>query len=582
MSEEDKKIVIVVGAGASCDFIVSEDKKFNENHGNIKYEIWGNPQTIADKDADKNAKYFLSEKNRNNYSFPSGEALIKMIGNTSKIAKIFLKKIINDNRFSIFIEKLILENENKEKILDEKYSVMEQMWVSGETTNFGSSTYGYSNLLANLNPGKISAIPSQNSEQKLRKILKIKNGDNFDVTFLDLIVENFINYSPYLQISRLVKYYQPFSIDELLDSIKTNKIDILEPLKIKKEDLKAILKSSEEDSKKLEKQFRNELINAGKTLIALFLLQSEKRDLFDNPNPQNDAKIWYRHIRNLIINSAKDSAEIKKQIQNLTIISFNYDRSLDYYLRTRLSDYYAEIKERIFYPYGKLAEENWDCDDYGKYNKDGKFNPYNDDELREIEELGQGLRVIGELDEEVVIQEELDEETREKLQDFQKLKKGIELISQIPTNTKFTRNEIKDSLENQDNKLKKFANYLQEKNEELSDENPKKKIIEHHQKDCEFLLKRVGGIYGLVQSDKLYFLGFAFHQANCNLLGLNQLYKINYQGNIYYTNFDESESINNAVKEIFIIGKEPWKLTIHESKRKGVYDALMHDFKLGF
>ena len=27
MSEENRKIVIVVGAGASCDFVVSEDKK---------------------------------------------------------------------------------------------------------------------------------------------------------------------------------------------------------------------------------------------------------------------------------------------------------------------------------------------------------------------------------------------------------------------------------------------------------------------------------------------------------------------------------------------------------------------------
>ena len=67
MSEENRKIVIVIGAGASCDFVVSEDKKFNENHGDIKYEIWGNSQTIADKDSDKNAKYFLSENNRTKY-----------------------------------------------------------------------------------------------------------------------------------------------------------------------------------------------------------------------------------------------------------------------------------------------------------------------------------------------------------------------------------------------------------------------------------------------------------------------------------------------------------------------------------
>jgi hypothetical protein len=42
MNEEDKKIVIVIGAGASCDFIASEEKKLNEKHGDIKYEIWKN------------------------------------------------------------------------------------------------------------------------------------------------------------------------------------------------------------------------------------------------------------------------------------------------------------------------------------------------------------------------------------------------------------------------------------------------------------------------------------------------------------------------------------------------------------
>jgi hypothetical protein len=44
--------------------------------------------------------------------------------------------------------------------------------------------------------------------------------------------------SRYLHISALVNYYQPFSIDELLDSIINDKIDYLDPLKIKEEDLK--------------------------------------------------------------------------------------------------------------------------------------------------------------------------------------------------------------------------------------------------------------------------------------------------------------------------------------------------------
>ncbi len=96
MSEENRKIVIVIGAGASCDFVLSEDKKFNENHGDIKYEIWKNTQYFVDKNSDKNARYFLSKNNRKNYSFPSGEALIKMIGNEEKITKIFWNEILDE------------------------------------------------------------------------------------------------------------------------------------------------------------------------------------------------------------------------------------------------------------------------------------------------------------------------------------------------------------------------------------------------------------------------------------------------------------------------------------------------------
>ena len=119
-------------------------------------------------------------------------------------------------------------------------------------------------------------------------------------------------------------------------------------------------------------------------------------------------------------------------------------------------------------------------------------------------------------------------------------------------------------------------------NKELPGDNPIKKILNHHQIEISFFVRRVLIIYGLMFCNKIYFLGFAFHQSNCDLIALNKLLSVAIKKNIYYTNFDESESINNAVKEIFIIGKEPWKLTLHDSKRKGVYDALMHDFKLGF
>jgi hypothetical protein len=552
MSEEDKKIVIVVGAGASADF---------------------------------NPKHF---------SFPVGEALIKNICNKEEIASFFWNEICESfrnvvskkidqamiNFHNIFCDFLggkdaskSMINSNSHELIDpfclylqNKAELKEQISFC-YFGNFGNNNVNRESVLHNL----IALYKDINANYD--DLSEKEKNDKKECKFYKIIIAN-CN-SLHLQISRLVNYYQPFSIDELLDSIKTDKIDILEPLNLDSSELKNILKDSENKSdEELRNQFKNELINAGKTLIALFLLRSEKRDLFDNPNPQNDAKIWYRHIRNLIINSGKNDNEIAKKIENITIISFNYDRSLDYYLRTRLKKYYDKIEKRIFYPYGKLAVDNWDCDDYGKYNKDGKFNPYNDDELREIEELGQGLRVIGELDEEVVIQEELDKETKKKLKDFQDLKNRK---LKNPNNN--SGSDLQDYLEkifreNYIDKLNEIYIYLGNKNEEFFDE--RKQQISKHQKDCNFFLKRYQANYSLLQCKKIYFLGFAFHEPNCDLLTLKETQSCS-DKNIYYTNFDESESLNKMVKSFF-----NGDTFINPSKRKGVYDALMHDFKLGF
>ena len=619
MSEENRKIVIVVGAGASCDFVVSEDKKFNENHGNIKYEIWGNSQTIADKNADKNAKYFLSEKNRNNYSFPSGEALIKMISNSRKvfdffgneildeIFKDFCKKVdlnqitmskldedcvrLSNYYFKFFFE--YLKSPTKHKYFEKKNNIDVEFDIFQESLQNSIYRYKKSMEFGNFWEPLIPSLEFQDFKKLNNKFIEFREinldeaigffmgklEDCFEVRYdsklqflsnksLKLDSPNFIedklqnlifkiSTSPYLLISRLVNYYQPFSIDELLDSIKTEKIDVFKPLELEPSELKSILKDSENKTEnELENQFRNELINAGKTLIALFLLQSEKRDLFDNPNPQNDAKIWYRHIRNLIINSGKDSAEIKKQIQNLTIISFNYDRSLDYYLRTRLSDYYGEIKERVFYPYGKLAVDNWDCDDYGKYNKDGKFNPYNENELREIEELGQGLRVIGELDE-----------------DLSKSLKHTESYIRNISDFKYWEGNI----ENYETSLILGGDYIS-KLEELKKSEKDDKIKD----EINFIIEKYKTLLALHESHKIYFLGFAFHQQNYDLL---QLKNFRQNKEIYWTNYDASVVVDKKVDNIFRflqVSKYGESNKSYPSNKKGVYDALMHDFKLGF
>lgn len=269
-------------------------------------------------------------------------------------------------------------------------------------------------------------------------------------------------YSPYQFISRLVTHYQPFSIDELLNSIKRDKIDILSPLGLKDKDLPMVINkynseflSHDKSNIQPYEQFKNDLISAGKTLIAIFLLRSEKAELFEN---NCDAKIWYRHIRNLII-SGKDDSEIYNNISNLTIISFNYDRSLDYYLRTRLSKYYSKIKERIIYPYGKLANDKQEDskddkdfeDSYGKFDKGGEFAPYSFDEIKKFEELGKGLRVIGELDDVLIIDDEIKNKLNE---DYNQMFK--------PVNFSHFINSVNNTMRWKEN-LKDYTKYIGKK-----------------------------------------------------------------------------------------------------------------------
>lgn len=287
-------------------------------------------------------------------------------------------------------------------------------------------------------------------------------------------------FSHYDNLGHLAKHYQPFSIDELLDSVKKDKI-------LTAIDALGTVFHRGAIEQKLSEEQKEYIIQSGKEMIAYHLLRSEKIELFKNI----DAKIWYRHIRNLII-TGKDDAEISENIANLTIVSFNYDRSLDYYLRTRLAKDYSQIQKRIFYPYGKLAEDNWNFKDYGYYSNFNKISGSKDaQDFQVIKHLASGLKVIGELGDEI------------------------------------NRN---------------IHNSLQE-------------------------------------ADKIYFLGFAFHKQNCELLGLKNLDFRQKEKHIYYTNFEKSLAIDENVNNIFAKTPDSHR---HKSVEKGVYDALRLDFSLSF
>lgn len=302
-------------------------------------------------------------------------------------------------------------------------------------------------------------------------------------------------FSWYHKISEIVKHYQPFSIDEMLDSIKMGKVDVS----------KWIGKTKNDQDEK------EKLIKAGKHLIALFLLQSEDKKVFDY-----EASCWYRHLRNAIITCGKNKKEIEEKLKNFVIISFNYDRSLDYFLRTKVGEFYQDIT--IEYPYGSLAkEEIWNGGDYKKipYGTAKKENSFQKkwEFFQSSKKLAKNLEVIGELE---------------------KSKEGKEKI----------------------HKLKKY----------------------------------------MIDS-AIYFLGFAFHEENCRIMGMLEK---RFQGSnveiiraleanlVFYTNcgnsaktkdgFDSVFNSSESRKNIWQKGEEFFE--IGRSSYKGTYEALSQDFNL--
>jgi len=158
----------------------------------------------------------------------------------------------------------------------------------------------------------------------------------------------------YSYLSKLINIYDPVSIDNFLAQINDEKIDIKSFIKI--------------EGNETEKEIRENLIKAGKELITFILLIHEDNKIFTSQN-----KIWYRWLQHAILNCAPTIDEICQKIKDdFSIISFNYDRSLEFFLKEKLKPkIYQSIKKKIIYPYGSL---NFEPDQEEKYHKAIKEN----------------------------------------------------------------------------------------------------------------------------------------------------------------------------------------------------------------
>lgn len=131
----------------------------------------------------------------------------------------------------------------------------------------------------------------------------------------------------------------------------------------------------------LEHETDEEIVKFGKMAIAATLLPYEQEEtLFNNfsiTEEKEENFNWYRYLWNQM-NTSFDDFE-----KNLSIITFNYDRSLEYYLFTAMKhkypgkkndDYKNKLKDiPVIHVYGKLGKLPWES------AEDEKPVPYNYD-----------------------------------------------------------------------------------------------------------------------------------------------------------------------------------------------------------
>ena len=155
----------------------------------------------------------------------------------------------------------------------------------------------------------------------------------------------------------------------------------------------ARLKHSSEESIDafLEHEEDGENIEFGKMAIAATLLPYEQEDiLFQNPLTSGEKGIrynWYHYLWNQLNTSFEDFERNK-----LSIITFNYDRSLEYYLFTTMKSKFPsrEIEEYkkklaaipVIHIYGKLGHLPWESED------ERSVVPYNHDWTQSDLDLG--------------------------------------------------------------------------------------------------------------------------------------------------------------------------------------------------
>lgn len=117
----------------------------------------------------------------------------------------------------------------------------------------------------------------------------------------------------------------------------------------------------------------------GKIAIAKAVLDAEQNSLLFYPDPETSfdvgglAETWYVRFAQLLMEGVRRS-DIAKAIENVSIITFNYDRCIEHFLRQAFMTYYrikpsdAETlvaRIPIKHPYGQVGRLDWEDGDEG-------------------------------------------------------------------------------------------------------------------------------------------------------------------------------------------------------------------------
>jgi len=133
-----------------------------------------------------------------------------------------------------------------------------------------------------------------------------------------------------------------------------------------------------------------DLHEEGKTAIASVLLKREQKSPLLYPDDKED---WYRHLFNWLADDQHPNFANK----HLAIITYNYDRSLEHYLFTALTNSYQNVDTNaarqlinqvpIVHVHGQLAQLPWQSSGGGTVSYGGKSR-------QDILEAASGIKVI--------------------------------------------------------------------------------------------------------------------------------------------------------------------------------------------